>query len=327
MNAMPILIALLMSMIFISPVLGYSKYNKNNNLCRTAAQHTEKKNNIPADLLRAISLTESGRWVEEDKANIAWPWTVASGGAGKFFQSRAEAVRYVHTLQAKGVTNIDVGCMQINLRYHPKAFNNLNEAFDPYQNVKYAGEFLTRLFKESKSWSLAAGRYHSSEPKKGMYYREKVMAFWNQLSRGKGEKTPPLIRIGTQKKSYRPSHIDRERTELLNNSLRSRLNKQKKAFKRAQQMNNQVSDWRNSRGLSNYGALAAARQKALYQQKQKKSLMVTKRPRRGLKKRSFENRRSAQLDQWRETVANPELVALTQRKIKTETTQPHTLLE
>lgn len=321
-----ILLSIFISLLFISPATAYTKPNKNMDLCRGATQSVEKRKNIPSNLLRAISLTESGRWVKEDKANIAWPWTVASGSAGEFFPTKTAAIRHVRDLQAKGVTNIDVGCMQINLRYHPEAFNNLDEAFDPYRNANYAGEFLERLFKESKSWTLAAGRYHSSEPSKGMYYREKVIAFWNQASKTDHDETQLSNTRERKKTGYKIASIDRDRTDLLNNSFRSRLNVQRKAFNRAEQMSAQVSEWRDSRRLSNYGALNAARQKALYQQKQKKTLMVPKTPQRGLTKVSFGNRRSAQLDKWRRTVAKPELVALAKQRTTTNATAPHSLL-
>jgi len=323
---MHMLLSLLISLLFISPAIAYTKPNKSMDLCRSATQSVEKQKNIPSNLLRAISLTESGRWVKEDKANIAWPWTVASGSAGEFFQTKTEAIRHVRALQAKGITNIDVGCMQINLYYHPEAFKNLNEAFDPYQNANYAGNFLERLFKDSKSWTVAAGRYHSSEPSKGMYYREKVIAFWNQASKTEHDETQFIATQERRETGYKIASIDKDRTNLLNNNFRNRLNVQKKAFNRAEQMSAQVSEWRDSRRLSNYGALTAARQKALYQQKQKKTLMVPKTPQRGFTKVSFGNRRSAQLDKWRRTVANPELVTLAEQRPTTNATAPHTLL-
>lgn len=319
---MPFLLSILISLIFTFPAMAYKSPSKNMDLCRSATRSVEQNKNIPSNLLRAISLTESGRWVEEDKANIAWPWTVASGSAGNFFSTKTEAIKHVRKLQAKGVTNIDVGCMQINLYYHPDAFKSLEEAFDPHHNAQYAGNFLARLFTQTKSWTQAAGRYHSSEPTKGMYYREKVIAFWNQSSKADRDETQYQAKVERKDKGYKIAQIDRSRTDLLNNNFKNRLKRQKKAFDRAEQMNAQVSDWRNNRQLSNFGALNAAKQMALRQQKQKKTLMVPNIPQRGLTKKSFGNRRSAQLDKWRRTVANPELVALAKKN--TEKNKPLT---
>jgi hypothetical protein len=310
---------------------AYANPIQNMGLCKAATHQVEKKMNIPSNLLRAISLTESGRWIEKDKANIAWPWTVSSGGPGIYFNTKTEAIDHVRKLQAKGVTNIDIGCMQINLFYHGDAFKDLNDAFDPDHNAKYAGDFLTRLFKETKSWTAAAGRYHSSEPSKGMYYREKVIAYWNQSSKEDHDETQHLAETERKDQGYKIASIDTDRTALLNNNFKKRLNIQEAATTRAEKMSAQVSNWRNSRGLSNYNDLNAARQKALYQQKVKKTLMVPNTPQRSLTPVSFENRRSAQLDKWRRTVANPEIVALAEQP-RTEANElpmkkPRTLLE
>ena len=35
-----------------------------------------------------------------------------------------------------GVSSVDAGCTQINLRHHPAAFAYLKEAFDPVANVR-----------------------------------------------------------------------------------------------------------------------------------------------------------------------------------------------
>lgn len=307
------LIVFLLCLLISAPALSNSIPLTDIDLCKNATQQIERKYNIPRNLLRAISLTESGRWVEEDKANIAWPWTVTSGGAGKYFTTKTDAINHVRQLQAEGVVNIDVGCMQINLRYHPEAFDDLNQAFDPQANANYAGDFLSRLFKETKSWSAAAGRYHSSNPDKNMYYREKVMGYWN-FANLEVEPSAP--------ESYKVQRIDTQRTALLNDNFKTRLQNQREAMDRAELMQAQIAQWRKNRGMSNYGTVNAAKNKALYRQKEKRLLTVPTVSTRGLDdKRDFAARRSAQLDRWRKTVANPQYIA------KEQTSTPTTLLD
>ncbi len=86
-------------------------------------------------------------------------------------------------LRARGVRNIDVGCMQINLHHHPRAFDSLEEAFDPAANIAYAGTFLRRLERETRSWSRAVAYYHSKTANVGAAYRQRVMDLWPQLRR------------------------------------------------------------------------------------------------------------------------------------------------
>ena len=125
-------------------------------------------------MLEAIASVESGRWTKDLEANIAWPWTVTAEGEGKFYPSRSAAIQAVETLQRRGIGNIDVGCMQINLGYHPQAFVSLAQAFDPASNVAYAAKFLKELRLQRRSWDKAVRYYHSSDPERQRYYRGKV---------------------------------------------------------------------------------------------------------------------------------------------------------
>ena len=149
-------------------------------ICATAVAAAEQATRLPLRLLRAVSLAESGRWDPEKKASFAWPWTVTSGGAGQFFPDKASAITHVKRLQAKGVRNIDVGCMQVNLMHHGLAFGDLEEAFDPIHNVLYAAAFLKELRQERNSWSGAVATYHSADRERGTTYSQKVFALWQQ---------------------------------------------------------------------------------------------------------------------------------------------------
>ena len=75
---------------------------------------------IPNNILLGIGLQEAGRRVGEGVT--IWPWSVNAAGTGRVFDSRDEALAWVQERQAAGIASIDVGCMQINLRWHPEAF-------------------------------------------------------------------------------------------------------------------------------------------------------------------------------------------------------------
>lgn len=152
-------------------------------ICAAAAAHAEKSFAIPGQLLGAVSLAESARWDKESREKYAWPWTVTWDGEGRYYATKAEAVRVVRELRKKGVRNIDVGCLQVNLHYHPDAFDDLEDALDPRANAAYAGKFLSALWTETKSWTQAVSRYHSSDPKRGQAYRRKVFLNWQQERR------------------------------------------------------------------------------------------------------------------------------------------------
>ena len=84
-------------------------------------------------------------------------------------------------MRRDGVTNIDIGCMQINMGYHPDAFESLHDAFEPASNVAYAATFLNELRLSRRSWSRAVRFYHSSDTERQTYYGKKVYSAWRDI--------------------------------------------------------------------------------------------------------------------------------------------------
>lgn len=131
--------------------------------CLSAILAAEERHDIPDHLLLAIGIQEAGRNGPEGLA--VWPWTVNAAGEGRFFKSREDAQAWVYEKQAEGVTSIDIGCMQINMRWHGEEFPSEEAMFDPERNVDYAARFLRNLYRQTGSWEQAAGRYHSGTQK------------------------------------------------------------------------------------------------------------------------------------------------------------------
>jgi len=144
--------------------------------------------NIPDRLLYAISLVESGRWDSDSRASFAWPWTVMAEGEGRFLPTKAAAVAEVRKLQAAGIHNIDVGCMQVNLQAHPDAFANLDEAFEPATNVAYAARFLVGLHDSTQNWQTAGAYYHSQTPSLAASYKARLVSVWDSSKRRPDER-------------------------------------------------------------------------------------------------------------------------------------------
>jgi hypothetical protein len=121
---------------------------------------------------------ESGRRDPKTGITHPWPWAINAEGRGGFFPDKAAAIAAVRALQAEGVRSIDIGCLQINLRHHPQAFANLEEAFDPLANARYGARFLAELQATRGDWIQAAGSYHSQTPGFAEPYRARVAAAW-----------------------------------------------------------------------------------------------------------------------------------------------------
>ena len=139
-------------------------------LCEAAARSAAAQTGVPLEVLQAIALTETGR--RSGGAVRPWPWAVNLEGAGHWFSSNDEAVAFARTAAGSGATSFDVGCFQINFRWHGVNFPSIEAMFQPEDNALYAARFLQALHDETGDWSLAAGAYHSRAPTRAAAYRK-----------------------------------------------------------------------------------------------------------------------------------------------------------
>jgi hypothetical protein len=140
--------------------------------CDAAAALAATQTGVPRDVLLAISRAETGRTVDGQFA--PWPWTVNEAGAGSWYDSKAAAIAHVQDALALGATNIDIGCFQLNWRWHGGSFATLDQMFDPANNALYAAEFLLQLYREQGDWDAAIGMYHSRRAEAAAGYLAKV---------------------------------------------------------------------------------------------------------------------------------------------------------
>jgi hypothetical protein len=148
-------------------------------LCLQAAAASEEKYQLPHGLLAAISRVETGRPMPVTGDRQPWPWSVNADGETLFFDTRAEAVadtrsRLNQTRTGHGPHFVDIGCMQVDISIHRKAFANLADAFNPAINADYAARLMTSLHRKGASWTAASQNYHSATPALGIPYGASV---------------------------------------------------------------------------------------------------------------------------------------------------------
>lgn len=161
-------------------------------LCLVASSHYEKKYNIPKNLLRSISIVESGKWNKEHGMTFAWPWVVGIDGKGNFFSTYAEAASFLRQAVAKG-QNVDIGCHQINWKNHGHHFNKPEELLHPKTNAAYAAYFLVQKFNAVKDWSKAVAYYHSYTDKLGSKYLQRVYNVFEEMKKQNDRKYDSYI--------------------------------------------------------------------------------------------------------------------------------------
>jgi Transglycosylase SLT domain len=151
-------------------------------LCIGPIRAAERAFDLPAGLLMAVALTETGRRVGD--ALTPWPWSINAAGEGAWLEHRRAAIERTRALQASGIESIDVGCMQVNLKWHGSAFDSLESAFDPRTNVTYAARHLKELRARSRNWLEAAGQYHSADPALARTYLARLNRNWEAVLDG-----------------------------------------------------------------------------------------------------------------------------------------------
>lgn len=143
-------------------------------LCLTAIRKIAGEGEVPESVLLAVARIESGR--NGDEPLPAWPWAVNQAGASHWFATRREAEAHVAAALLAGEENIDIGCLQLNHRWHGAGFTSVSQMFDPIGNARYAAQFLLSLYAEEPDWAIAAGKYHSRTPTLAEAYRGRFQA-------------------------------------------------------------------------------------------------------------------------------------------------------
>ena len=152
-------------------------------LCENTIESVELQTDIPKGLLLGIGKAEASRKI--NNKYIIWPWTINHAGKSLFFDNKEQMKNYVFKNLKRKDFNIDVGCMQINIKWHKNNFKKISDMFEINPNISYAASFLKQLKNKHGSWDKAIKHYHSSDPKKNNPYLIKVKSFWKKAENTK----------------------------------------------------------------------------------------------------------------------------------------------
>ncbi|MGE0147976.1 MAG: transglycosylase SLT domain-containing protein [Geminicoccaceae bacterium] len=133
---------------------------------------------LDPSLLYAIALMESGR--PRAGGLAPWPWTLwLPGQGGVYLDSREQALV---TLRAHSGTAVDVGLMQVNLRWHGHRVTSPEELLEPERNLAIAAVILSEALATAPGdLELGIGRYHSPDETRARDYGRTVLTIWQRL--------------------------------------------------------------------------------------------------------------------------------------------------
>lgn len=124
-------------------------------MCEQEMAHAARAHAIPLSILYSVGLTETGA---RGRLN---PYDMNVDGRALHFESLDAALQAYRLERSKGAKLIDVGCMQINVKWHADRFRSVEHMFDPRSNVEYAARFLKQLRERHGAWTLAVARYNA----------------------------------------------------------------------------------------------------------------------------------------------------------------------
>jgi soluble lytic murein transglycosylase-like protein len=152
--------------------------------CEREMTRAAAESGVPLNVLYSVGLTETGHRGE------LGPYDMNVDGREVRSGTLAEAMARFAAAKAQGARLIDIGCMQINHRYHGGHFASLAAMFDPAANVDYAANFLKALKAEVGTWTLAVARYNAGPDNPAAERTYVCAVIRNMIASGFGRWTP-----------------------------------------------------------------------------------------------------------------------------------------
>ncbi|MDX8126969.1 transglycosylase SLT domain-containing protein [Methylomonas sp. OY6] len=111
--------------------------------------------------LYAVSLMESSKY-SSNNTITPWPLAINAAGTAIFPRNRGDALNALACELEKGITSIDVGLMQINIKWNGYRVSDIKSLFDPEVNLRVGADILAEAIRsEPHDKTLGLGRYHA----------------------------------------------------------------------------------------------------------------------------------------------------------------------
>ena len=172
---------------FFSSAIG--GFAADRTVCEMEMSRAAGLNDIPINVLYAVGLVETGH------RGVLRPFDINVDGLGVHSPDLAAALAAVARARQSGARLIDVGCMQINVRWHGDKFTSLADMFNARRNVEYAAGFLRELRRREGSWTLAVARYNAGPNNFGAQKEYVCRVIGQMVGSGMGNWTPAATRL------------------------------------------------------------------------------------------------------------------------------------
>ena len=151
-------------------------------LDHTLFQEVAQKFDLDPYLLYSVALTESA-FSTQAQVVAPHPWTLRTSKTAYYLKDEEDTIRQLKQLESDGVTSIDVGLMQVNLRWHRKRVKDSADLVKPAKNLEVGSLILLEALKKYPNDEYKAlGYYHSpSDAERGLNYASRVMNTYKKV--------------------------------------------------------------------------------------------------------------------------------------------------
>jgi len=152
------------------------------NLHGTPISEAARRHGVDPLLVYAVALVESAK--AQNKSQVRpWPWALSSPDGGVYAASKQEATSALERLSKMHGKNVDVGLMQVNLRWHGHKVKNATDLLDMQTNLDVACAILSEAISSAPGdLSLGIGRYHHwKDEQRARDYGQRVIGIWQKL--------------------------------------------------------------------------------------------------------------------------------------------------
>ena len=153
-------------------------------LRETAWWRVAEKRGLDPYILYAVALVESAK--VSKRIAKPWPWALNRQGRPLAPASQIDARGILYDTLARGIRNIDVGLMQVNIRWQGHRVRQPEDLLDPETNLRVGADVLAEAIGSAPGdLALGVGRYHagSHDAARAYRYGRRVLAVARQIRR------------------------------------------------------------------------------------------------------------------------------------------------
>ncbi|ATW30876.1 transglycosylase (plasmid) [Candidatus Williamhamiltonella defendens] len=151
-------------------------------LSGTVFDKAAKAHNLDPLLVYSVALAESASG-RGDGSISPWPWTLRVPGLPFYAKSEDQAKAKLAEFQKQYGRAIDVGFMQVNIRWNGHRVSSPVDLLNPETNVMIGAEVLSEAIKSSPNdLELGIGRYHAWEDEiRARNYGSRILSIYRNL--------------------------------------------------------------------------------------------------------------------------------------------------